>query len=237
MLYNCVFFIPALAAIALSSPHLSWIYFLFFSRERCKDIFRCFSGLFLVNDNYTLPLPSLPPSTISGKINISIFAIFSFWDMVDFVLKILRTIWTKNSPEICAMFLIGFCTLYENFAPFIFWDMVQFVLKIVLNWSINTITWNSNFSTRKICYLLTSQFFLIKTIYSPIDFDVYFPMQCSEFTKIFKKKRKRKNPHFSIFLIKIKIFPQLDLSDGTIRIQNFHFSRKFWRKNSWKLLK
>ena len=135
--------------------------------------------------------------------------------------RILHIIW-----KFCALYFLRYGSI-----------CTQNRIELEHKYIINTITWNSNFSTRKICYLLTSQFFLIKTIYSPIDFDVYFPMQCSEFTKIFKKKRKRKNPHFSIFLIKIKIFPQLDLSDGTIRIQNFHFSRKFWRKNSWKLLK
>ena len=55
------------------------------------------------------------------------------------------------------------------------------------------------FSPEKICYFINFKFFFIKNWSSLIDFDVLFPMQSSEFTKItelwnyFEKK-----PNFSL---------------------------------------
>ena len=65
------------------------------------------------------------------------FLIFSFWDMVDFLLKMIRKL-TKISPKLANFFKIKRCVLFwslwkNNFMIFTilnFWDMVDFVLKI-----------------------------------------------------------------------------------------------------------
>ena len=91
-----------------------------------------------------------------------------------------------------------------------------------------------------------------------IHFVVIFPVQLSKFKKSVYfgsnlKKTARKNLKIFIFHIKINFYSwknifsmwnrvysdrsELDLSDETIRIQKFHFSRKLWWKNCWKLTK
>ena len=98
-------------------------------------------------------------------------------------------------------------------------------------------------------------------MYSLIDFWCVFSVTIiriyiiDNLWKSFKKKtaNKRKLNFFPIFRLKIdfyrwKIFfvilnrvnsdrSHLDLSDEAIRIQNFHFNLKLWRKNCWKLPK
>ena len=66
------------------------------------------------------------------------FSDFFFWEMVDFVLKILRKWpkyhhkwWKKNCAKRCAMFLNICKNNFLIFVIFSFWDMVDFVLKII----------------------------------------------------------------------------------------------------------
>ena len=98
----------------------------------------------------------------------------------------------------------------------------------------NTITWISYFSLEKICFLITSNLFLNKNWFNPIDLDAF-----SE--SISRKKTAKKNPKMyfnrykNIFWIWNKVYwSELDLSVETFLIQNFPFNRKLWWKNCWK---
>ena len=95
----------------------------------------------------------------------------------------------------------------------------------------------------------------MKTGYILMDFSVIFPMQLSEFIRsmnfgsnmkkncIQKKKIHLKIEFFewrNYFLIYNNVYSdrsELYLSNETIIIQKFHFSRKLWWKSSWKLTK
>ena len=98
----------------------------------------------------------------------------------------------------------------------------------------------------------------MKTGYILMDFDLIFPVQLSEFIisvtfgRNLKKNciKKRENFIFhlkiyfygwkNIFLIYKKVYSdryELDLFDAIIIIESFHFSRKLWWKNWWKLPK
>ena len=72
------------------------------------------------------------------KNNFSMFAILSFWNMIDCVIKILRKFIKKNQKWSyffhsirCAM-LWNMCKInFQIFVIFSFWDMVDFLLKIL----------------------------------------------------------------------------------------------------------
>ena len=75
-----------------------------------------------------------------------------------------------------------------------------------MNMIINTITWNSHFFIRKICFLLTLDIYFNRNCLS---FVFFFPIQSSEFIKSlnFKsiKKKCLKNLFFFIFHIQISV--------------------------------
>ena len=107
---------------------------------------------------------------------------------------------------------------------------------------ISTFTWISYFFTRK------NIFFSIKTDCSLIDFYVFFSDAIIGIYKITElRKYIEKKIFIYLYILHKNILwiwnilfsdsSELDLFDETIRIPIFHFSRKLWWKNCWKLPK